>query len=224
MTATTSSGHQKLLAMMGAPRQSDQLEQWVAWAFDWPLDDAKRHLETVESQLSEVDPHETHFAKQMVMPGICNVCCKLGLPCDPMQHEQPYLLLKLSAIPIASLSLYEFATASGDTERPMESLTPIILLLWDVKLRECVDQYLAMRCSTDDALRDVVTDMTWVGFKLIALMWSDSVRSEVEQLLFYGEYLTFTRGCFDLESGDLTPEGREIAAMREYLFRYGRAK
>lgn len=221
MTVTTSSGHQKLLAMMGAPRQSDQLEHWVVWAFDWPLDDATRHLETVENQLSEVDPYDSHFAKQMVMSSISNACCKLGMPCDPMRHEQPYLVLKLFPAPIASLSLYELAKCPVDTERPMEPLTPIMLLLWEIKLHECVDQYLAIKCSTDDAMRGVVLDMKRVGFKLIAFMWSDSVRSEGEQLLFYGEYLTFTRGCFDLESGELTPEGKEVAAIREYTHRYG---
>lgn len=99
----------------------------------------------------------------------------------------------------------------------MEPLVPVFLPLWGIKLCEIATKNRSIFNDADDALVQTMYDLRDIAYRLLLLFWPD--RYELEQSFYvlneYSSYLIHTRGCFDLESGDLVD--RETPALREFL-------
>ncbi len=222
MTITTSSGHQKLLVEAGAPVNSGQLDEWVAWTFAWSPEGAAKHLGTVAARLAEIDHRERHVITSLVRADLIASLRNLGLPCDPDKHDAPVQFLNLCPISRSCSSIDEYMNDPADDERPMEILTPVLLPLWSIKFRELSQENLAATKTTEDALEVTLDDLHMVTIRLLLLTWPKYVKSHLWALDFYSKYFRYARGCFDLESGCLV--NRELPALREYIDTYGGSK
>lgn len=133
---------------------------------------------------------------------------KLGFPCDLTKHEQPYQVAKLWSLPIRSYQ--------SDCELEIivnRGLRP----LWEV-----ISEQLADTLPPDEALRQ----LQQIGNKLVHYFGSNNRvwrECQADQVKEWAIWLICTQGCYDLTSGDLTEDGLEIAALREFIMDRGTA-
>lgn len=126
---------------------------------------------------------------------------KLGFPCDPKKHEQPYQVARLWPLPIRSYQ--------SDCELEIivnRGLRPV----WEV-----ISEQLADTLPPDEALRQ----LQQIGHKLVHYFGSNNRvwrGCQADQVKEWTVWLRCTHGCYDLASGHLTDDGREVAAMREF--------
>ena len=123
---------------------------------------------------------------------------KLGLPFDPAQHEQPGQVGKLCALPINS--------DQSDSEIEI-IVNRGLYVLWAVRAEELADSL-----PPDEALHEIQL----MGEKLAHYYGSGNRECQAEQVIEWATWLKCTYGGFDMASGALTDEGREVAAMREF--------
>lgn len=126
---------------------------------------------------------------------------KLGFPCDFAQHEQPGQVGKMWPLPIhsdASNSEIEIIVNRG------------LYVLWAVRAEELADSL-----PSDEALRQ----LQLMAEKLVHYFGSGNRvwrECQAEQVKEWAIWLRCTHGCFDIASGALTDDGREIAVLREF--------
>jgi len=126
---------------------------------------------------------------------------KLGFPFDPAQHEQPGQVGKLFPLPInsdASDSEIEIIVNRG------------LYVLWTVRAEELADSL-----PPEKALREIQL----MSEKLVHYLGSDNQvwrECQSKQVAQWAIWLRCTHGGYDIASGVLTPDGREMAALREF--------
>jgi hypothetical protein len=125
---------------------------------------------------------------------------KLGFPYDPLQHEQPGQVGKLWPLPIhseQSNSEIEIIVNRG------------LYILWAVRAEELADTL-----PPEAALRQLQVMSEKLAFYYGSLnrVWREC---QTEQVKEWATWLRCTQGGYDLASGTLTNDGREVAVMRE---------
>jgi len=134
---------------------------------------------------------------------------KLGLPFDPAQHEQPVQVGKLWPLHINS----------DQEDDEIETIVNRgLYVLWVA----CAEE-LAKTLPPDEALREIQS----MSEKLVHYFGSNNRirrQSQSEQVTEWATWLRCTHGGFDMASGALTDEGREVAVMREYINTFREAK
>lgn len=132
---------------------------------------------------------------------VAGLAKKLGFPCNPAQHEQPYQVRKLWSLPIHS--------DQSDSEIEI-IVNRGLYVMW----LACTEDFVN-RLPPDETLRQIQL----MGEKLVHYFGSNnhvSRKCQSEQMTFWATWLRCTHGCYDMVSGNLTDEGREVAAMREF--------
>lgn len=130
---------------------------------------------------------------------------KLGFPCDPAQHDQPGQVGKLFLLPIHS--------DQSDSEIEI-IVNRGLYVLWAARAEELADSL-----PPEEALREI----RLMGEKLVHYYGSGNRERQAEDLIEWAKWLKCTHGGFDMSSGALTDEGREVAAMREFNMNGGAA-
>jgi len=133
---------------------------------------------------------------------------KLGFPFDLMQNEQPVQVGKLWPLPIHS--------DQSDSEIEI-IINRGLYVLWVVRAEELADSL-----PPDEALRE----LQLMGEKLAHYFGSGNRvwrECPAEQVTEWATWLRCTHGGYDMTSGVLTDEGREVAAMREFNMTGGAA-
>lgn len=126
---------------------------------------------------------------------------KTGLPHDLAQNEQPGQVGKLWALPIHS--------DQSDSEIEIV-VNRWLYVMWAVRAEELADTL-----PPDEALRE----LQLMGEKLVHYFGSGNRvwrECQAEQIKEWATWLRCTHGGYDMASGVLTDEGREIATMREF--------
>lgn len=126
---------------------------------------------------------------------------KLGFPCDPKKHEQPYQVARLWSLPIRSYQ--------SDCELEI-IVNRGLRVIWEVRSEQLADTL-----PPDEALRQ----LQQIGDKLVHYFGSNNRvwrECQADQVKEWATWLICTHGCYDLASGHLTDDGREIAALREF--------
>ena len=133
---------------------------------------------------------------------------KLGFPFDPTQNEQPGQVGKLFALLIHS----------DQSDNEIEIIVNRGLFVpWTVRAEELADSL-----PIDEALREIQL----MSEKLVHYYGSDNRvwrERQAEQVTEWATWLKCTHGGFDMVSGVMTDEGREVAAMREFNMNGGAA-
>ncbi len=133
---------------------------------------------------------------------------KLGLPFDPVQNEQPGQVGKMFSLPIDS--------DQSDSEIEI-IVNRGLYLLWVSRAEE-----LASCLLPDEVLHEIQS----LSEKLVHYYGSGNRvwrECQAEQVTEWATWLKCTHGGFDMASGALTDEGREVAAMREFDMNGGAA-
>jgi hypothetical protein len=131
-----------------------------------------------------------------------------GLPHDLAQHEQPGQVGKLFALPIhgdQSDSEIEIIVNRG------------LYVLWVTRAKELADSLPHV-----EALHEIQL----MSEKLVHYYGSSNRvwrECQAEQVTEWATWLKCTHGGFDMVSGVMTDEGREVAAMREFNMNGGAA-
>jgi len=150
--------------------------------------------------LPRFDDHD-QWDRLIPMNTFAGLAKKLGFPCDPAQHGQPGQVGKLFPLPIQS--------DQSDSEIEI-IVNRMLYVLWVVRAEELADSL-----PTDEALREVQL----MSEKLVNYYGSGNLvwrECQAEQVTEWATWLKCTHGGFDMVSGLLTDEGREVAAMREF--------
>lgn len=149
--------------------------------------------------LPRSDDHD-QWDRHIQIATFAGLAKKLGFPFDPLQHEQPGQLGKLWPLPIhseQSNSEIEIIVNRG------------LYVLWAILTEELADTL-----PPEEALRQLQV----IGEKLAYYYGSDNRvwrECQAEQVKEWAIWLRCTHGGYDLASGNLTDDGREVAAMRE---------
>lgn len=126
---------------------------------------------------------------------------KLGYPHDLAQHEQPGQVGKLFALPIHS----------DQSNSEIEIIVNRdMCVAWVVRADELADSL-----PPAEALHEIQL----MSERLVHYYGSnnhDRRECQAEQVTEWATWLKCTHGGFDMASGALTDEGREVAAMREF--------
>lgn len=123
---------------------------------------------------------------------------KLGFPFDPAQHEQPTQIGKMFPLPIHS--------DQSDCESEI-IVNRGLYVLWAARADELADSL-----PPDEVLREIQL----MSEKLVHYYGSGNRVWQAEQVTEWATWLKCTHGGYDLASGVLTDDGREVAAMREF--------
>lgn len=196
--------------------------EWVAWVFDCSLQQAKAELDFTIQLLSKVDPHE-RWTPETLSVSLADICRLFGLPPDAKRNQQPTDLRLAIGVPLSGASLLEYLNDPFDPERPLEWLTPELLVLWIRWLKKKAEQYQAEGVPIEDRMTLLAPELKLVGMRLLALTCPEGLSARFNALFDVCDYLKFTSGCHDLVSGHLTDDGREVATMREFNMNEGAA-
>lgn len=129
---------------------------------------------------------------------------KLGYPHDLAQHEQPGQVGKLFALPIHS----------DQSDNEIEIIVNRgLYVAWVARAVELADSL-----PPAEALHEIQL----MSEKLVHYYGSGN-RGQAEQVTKWATWLKCTHGGFDMASGALTDEGRDVAAMREFDMNGGAA-
>lgn len=213
----------QLLRLLGAPGLDIPWgPEWVAWLFDCKLPEAQELQYSVVGILNKVDPHERWhpFTLDELMG---EPCVLLGLPSRADIHQQPTDLRLAFPAPLNGASLNEYMTDPFDVERPLEWLTPELLLMWRQRLIDLANMQISEGLDAEERMRFAATFLKEVGLRLLAFTCPEVIGCRAKTLMDQCNWLKYTRGCFNLQSGALTDEGREVAAMREFDMNGGAA-
>ena len=133
---------------------------------------------------------------------------KLGFPFNPAQHEQPTQIGKMFPLPIHS--------DQSDCETEI-IVSRGLYVIWTVRSEE-----LGESLTPGEALRQlqVMGEKLVHYFGSINRVWREC---QAEQVKEWTIWLRCTHGGYDLASGALTDDGREVAAMREFDMNGGAA-
>lgn len=175
--------------------------------FGQPLD----WLEGTISRAVCIPPTDDHDWWDRFIPDAtyAGLAKKLGLPFDPVQNEQPGQVGKMFSLPIDS--------DQSDSEIEI-IVNRGLYLLWVSRAEE-----LASCLLPDEALHEIQS----LSERLVHYYGSNNrVRrqSQAEQVTEWATWLKCTHGGFHMASGILTDEGREVAAMREFINTFGETK
>jgi hypothetical protein len=194
----------------------------VGWVFDYSLQEAKSELDFGIQLLSKVDPHE-RWTPEILSESLADICRLFGLPPDAKRNQQPTDLRLAIGVPLSGASLLEYLNDPFDPERPLEWLTPELLVLWIRWLKKKAEQYQAEGVPIEDRMTLLAPEFKLVGMRLLALTCPEGLSGRLKALFDVCDYLKFTSGCHDLVSGHLTDDGRELATMREFNMNGGAA-
>jgi hypothetical protein len=196
--------------------------EWVAWIFDYSLEKAKAEQELVCQLLSKIDPFEL-WRPSTLDRAMEEPCRLLGWPFNADRHQQPSDLRRLFGVPLSGASLFEYMNDEFDSDRPLEWMTPELFTIWRRWLIDRGRWCQSIGVPIQDRMEWVAPSLKLIGMRLLAFACPEGLAGRLESLFNDCDYLKFTSGCFDMTSGDLTEDGLEIAALREFIMIRGAA-
>lgn len=157
--------------------------------------------------LPRFDEHD-QWDRHIPIATFARLARKLGFPHDLAQHEQPGQVGKLWPLPIHS----------DQSDNEIEIIVNRgLYVLWAARADELADSL-----PPAEALREIQL----MSEKLVHYYGRNNrvwLECQAEQVTKWATWLKCTHGGFDMASGALTDEGREIAAIREFDMNGGAA-
>lgn len=159
------------------------------------------------ASLPRSDDHD-QWDRHIEIATFAGLAKKLGFPCDPLQHEQPVQVGKLWPLPINS--------EQSDSEIEI-IVNRGLYILWALRVEELADTL-----PPEAALRQIQVMGEKLAYYYGSLnrVWREC---QTEQVKEWATWLRCTHGGYDLASGALTDDGREVAAMRDIEINGGAA-
>lgn len=202
-----------VLADLKAPFADEPWSHQVAWIFDYCIAEAEVETQYVRDLVAKIDRHEP-WSSSTLEDGLSDICRLIGLPGYPSRHEQPALLRQMFTPPLTPMSLHEYMHDPMDSQRPLEYMTPEMVILWLGKARRLANQLVSVGVPVEDRMRIAALDLQVIGIRMLVWMWPEGVVGRIRSLWDVSNFLRHTSGLFDPESGVLTDP--EIAAEREF--------
>lgn len=210
-------------ALMSRPPDDTPVEDIFGWLFSWPKDTAERkqRLDELADIFARLDP-AARFGPREAASAVGWLCRMVAIPDDSERHEPPHDFKRLFPLPLTGLSISEYVDGEWDAELPLEHMTPVYFLAWAIAVGERFKSIRGEGVVSEEVLTEAYWDILMMGARLLALATPKGMYSCFEIMKRDLKYLIFTRGCYDLETGELVD--RETPALREYIDRFGEAK